>query len=140
MADIWMGHQPGTDVALLNAMARIIIEENLHEDHMTIRMEGAFSADRVRHTIESLPSVAESAGMQTVIVDSVDMELPTTLERHSLGRLVAKVMPPWMRIAVVIPPESIDKMLENTARAGGVQFWVVGSIDEACDKLGLSRR
>ena len=27
MADIWMSHQPGTDVALLNAMARVIIEK-----------------------------------------------------------------------------------------------------------------
>jgi predicted molibdopterin-dependent oxidoreductase YjgC len=31
MADIWMGHQPGTDVALLNAMARVIIEEKLYD-------------------------------------------------------------------------------------------------------------
>jgi formate dehydrogenase alpha subunit len=29
MADIWLRHQPGTDVALLNAMARVIIEEKL---------------------------------------------------------------------------------------------------------------
>jgi len=29
MADIWMRHQPGTDVALLNAMARVIIEKKL---------------------------------------------------------------------------------------------------------------
>jgi len=29
MADVWMRHQPGTDVALLNAMARVIIEEKL---------------------------------------------------------------------------------------------------------------
>lgn len=31
MADIWMGHRPGTDVALLNAMARVIIEERLYD-------------------------------------------------------------------------------------------------------------
>jgi formate dehydrogenase alpha subunit len=31
MADIWLGHQPGTDVALLNAMARIIVEERLYD-------------------------------------------------------------------------------------------------------------
>jgi formate dehydrogenase alpha subunit len=31
MADIWMGHQPGTDIALLNAMARVIIEEKLYD-------------------------------------------------------------------------------------------------------------
>ena len=31
MADIWMGHQPGTDVALLNAMARVIIAEKLYD-------------------------------------------------------------------------------------------------------------
>ena len=31
MADIWMGNQPGTDVALLNAMARIIVEEKLYD-------------------------------------------------------------------------------------------------------------
>lgn len=29
MADIWLRHQPGTDVALLNAIARVIIEEKL---------------------------------------------------------------------------------------------------------------
>jgi predicted molibdopterin-dependent oxidoreductase YjgC len=29
MADIWMRHQPGTDVALLDAMARVIIEKKL---------------------------------------------------------------------------------------------------------------
>jgi formate dehydrogenase alpha subunit len=29
MADIWLRHQPGTDVALLNAMARVIIAEKL---------------------------------------------------------------------------------------------------------------
>jgi predicted molibdopterin-dependent oxidoreductase YjgC len=41
MADIWMGHQPGTDVALLNAMARIIIEEKLHDtDFIEKRCEG----------------------------------------------------------------------------------------------------
>ncbi|MBW1896722.1 MAG: molybdopterin-dependent oxidoreductase, partial [Deltaproteobacteria bacterium] len=41
MADIWMGHQPGTDVALLNAMARIIIEERLHDtDFIEKRCEG----------------------------------------------------------------------------------------------------
>lgn len=29
IADVWLRHQPGTDVALLNAMARVIIEEKL---------------------------------------------------------------------------------------------------------------
>ena len=29
MADVWLRHQPGTDVALLNAMARVIIEDKL---------------------------------------------------------------------------------------------------------------
>jgi len=29
IADVWLRHQPGTDVALLNAMAKIIIEEKL---------------------------------------------------------------------------------------------------------------
>jgi formate dehydrogenase alpha subunit len=29
MADVWLRHQPGTDVALLNAIARVIIEEKL---------------------------------------------------------------------------------------------------------------
>ncbi len=31
MADIWIRHQPGTDVALLNAMARVIIKKELHD-------------------------------------------------------------------------------------------------------------
>ncbi len=29
MADVWLRHQPGTDVALLNAIARVVIEEKL---------------------------------------------------------------------------------------------------------------
>ncbi len=29
IADVWLRHQPGTDVALLNAMARVIIEQKL---------------------------------------------------------------------------------------------------------------
>jgi len=29
IADVWLRHQPGTDVALLNAMAKIIVEEKL---------------------------------------------------------------------------------------------------------------
>ena len=31
MADIWMGHQPGSDVILLNAMAKVIVEEKLFD-------------------------------------------------------------------------------------------------------------
>jgi len=31
MADVWIRHQPGTDVALLNAMARVIIKEKLFD-------------------------------------------------------------------------------------------------------------
>jgi len=30
-ADVWLRHQPGTDVALLNAMARVIVEEKLFD-------------------------------------------------------------------------------------------------------------
>jgi predicted molibdopterin-dependent oxidoreductase YjgC len=31
MADVWIQHQPGTDVAFLNAMAKVIIEEKLFD-------------------------------------------------------------------------------------------------------------
>ncbi len=47
MADVWIRHQPGTDVALLNAMARVIIKEKLFDTtFMKERCEGfeAFEA------------------------------------------------------------------------------------------------
>jgi formate dehydrogenase alpha subunit len=47
MADIWMGHQPGTDVALLNAIARVIIKKKLFDaSFVKDRCEGfeAFAA------------------------------------------------------------------------------------------------
>jgi formate dehydrogenase alpha subunit len=31
-ADLWINHRPGTDVALFNAMARVILDEGLHDD------------------------------------------------------------------------------------------------------------
>jgi len=41
MADIWLRHRSGTDVALLNAMARVIIEEkHLNTSFMKERCEG----------------------------------------------------------------------------------------------------
>ena len=116
----------------------LTIEECRFADHMLLRMVGAFSPDRVRHTIESVPVAAEAAGVEAVIVDSLDMEMPPMLERHALGRLVAKVTPPWLKIGVVIPPDSIDKMFENAARAGGARMRVVGSIEEARERLGIA--
>jgi len=47
IADIWLRHHPGTDVALLNAMARVIIEDGLpNTSFITERCEGfeAFEA------------------------------------------------------------------------------------------------
>jgi predicted molibdopterin-dependent oxidoreductase YjgC len=64
MADIWMGNQPGTDVVLLNAMARVIIEEKLHDtEFIEERCEGfeAFKesimapALSVAETVTSIP-------------------------------------------------------------------------------------
>ena len=53
MAEIWMGHQPGTDVALLNAMAKVIIEEELcNAEFIEERCEG-FEA--FRESIMGMP-------------------------------------------------------------------------------------
>ena len=40
-ADLWLQHRPGTDVALLMGMARVILEENLHDaEFIATRCEG----------------------------------------------------------------------------------------------------
>ncbi|GAI15467.1 unnamed protein product, partial [marine sediment metagenome] len=31
LADLWLGHYPGTDVALLMGMMRVIVDEGLHD-------------------------------------------------------------------------------------------------------------
>jgi formate dehydrogenase alpha subunit len=45
-ADIWIRHQPGTDVALLNAMAKVIVEEDLLDKSFVERRCEGFDALR----------------------------------------------------------------------------------------------
>lgn len=56
-ADLWLRHRPGTDVALLSGMAKVIMDENLH-DH-------AFIAERCAEFDEFVP-VLESVDLDRV--------------------------------------------------------------------------
>lgn len=127
----WIGmEEPGE--------APLVVSYQRHTDHLLIRMSGAFTPQRVENTITSLPGMARSSGVSNVIFDCLQlMDLPQTMARHQLGRFVAKTWPRFLRVAVVVPPHEINKMFENAARAGGVQLWVVGSLDEARPVLGL---
>jgi predicted molibdopterin-dependent oxidoreductase YjgC len=49
-ADVWLGIHVGTDIALANAMARVIIHENLHDDTFIAR--GTTGFDDYRNTVE----------------------------------------------------------------------------------------
>jgi predicted molibdopterin-dependent oxidoreductase YjgC len=54
-ADLWIQQRPGTDVALFNAMARVIIDEGLaDESFITTRTEGfhAWQGSLERYTLE----------------------------------------------------------------------------------------
>jgi assimilatory nitrate reductase catalytic subunit len=52
-ADLWLPVRPGTDIALLNAMLRVIVHDGLvDEDYLRTRTTGW---DKVRETVEAYP-------------------------------------------------------------------------------------
>jgi formate dehydrogenase alpha subunit len=59
-ADLWIQHRPGTDVALFNAMARLIVDEGLaHEAFIRTRTEGfhAWRGSLERFTLDAAERV-----------------------------------------------------------------------------------
>ncbi len=43
MADVWLRHRPGTDIALLNSLAHVVIEEGgLFDKSMLDKVRGGF--------------------------------------------------------------------------------------------------
>ncbi len=59
-ADLWIQQRPGTDVALFNAMARVILDEGLADlDFVTRRTEGfeAWRASLAPFTLEHAPAI-----------------------------------------------------------------------------------
>ena len=52
-ADLWLQQRPGTDVALFNAMARVILDEGLHDDAFVRARTEGFHASPIRSTTPS---------------------------------------------------------------------------------------
>ncbi len=62
-ADLWIANRPGTDVALFNAMARVILDEGLaNAEFIRARTEG-FEAWRASLEAFTLPHAAEVTGV-----------------------------------------------------------------------------
>jgi len=40
IADVWLRHRPGTDIALLNSLAHVVIEERLYDESMLDKVNG----------------------------------------------------------------------------------------------------
>ncbi len=93
IADVWLRHRPGTDVALLNAMARVIVEEKLLNTTFVEERCDGFDA-----FVEAVMASALSLNAQIAGVDVMDIA--------EAARMYASVSPATIFYAMGITQHS----------------------------------
>lgn len=58
-AHLWLQHSPGTDVALINSIAHVIVKENLYKKDFIERFTEGFNDEFIRNIEEYTPEVGE---------------------------------------------------------------------------------
>jgi len=97
LADEWIPLRPGTDTALMTAMAHVIISEGLHDEDFVRRCCSGFDADQMP---------AEAAGLESY----VDYVMGT--------RDGEPKTPAWAEAITTVPRDTIVRLAREYATAG----------------------
>lgn len=100
--------------------------------YLKLKATGDHSADEMFAFIENIKAEAVRLRKNRVLVDSFGYSsLMTEADKFVLGRHLATVFGPQLRVAIMLPAEHISKLGEMTAVNRGADLLVTSSEAEA---------
>jgi len=104
--------------------------------HLAVTCRGEWTHASVVALVESIVEMAASSGHKRILVDWLEVSAPhSEFDRFQGGALVAELIRPPRKLAVVYRSELINKFAENAAVNRGADMLVCGTRDEALNWL-----
>lgn len=104
--------------------------------YLKLTATGDHSADEMYAFIDNIKAEATRLGKSKVLVDSFGYStLMSEADKFVLGRHLAEVFGPRLKVAIMLPAEHISKLGELTATNRGANLLVTSSETEAVSWL-----
>ena len=106
------------------------------EDYLRVTPRLGFEADAIKEALIQVRERASSAGLTRILVDARPIKPPESeFERYLVGKLISEHLGQPFRVAVLYPPEWINKFMEDTAVGRGASLLVCSDESEALQWL-----
>ena len=102
------------------------------DTHLAVTCKGEWTHESVIALVESIVEMAASSGNTRILVDWLEVSAPhSEFDRFQGGALVAELIGPLRKLAVIYRNELINKFAENAAVNRGANMLVCSTRDEA---------
>lgn len=110
-------------------------------EYLLVEINETYSLKMINSAIREVAAYCEERHLNKVLVDMRNMPgTPSILERHLHGIEVAKVWGSRIKAALILQPERIRHMTENTAVNRGANLWTTPDFDLALKWLGVENK
>ncbi len=108
-------------------------------NYLLVEITEPYSVKMITLAIHEVTAFCTAHNLNKALVDLRSMPgAPSILERHLLGIELAKAWGRRIQVAVVLRPEELNHMTENTAVNRGAKFITTADADQAMEWLEVT--
>ncbi|MBV6399977.1 MAG: hypothetical protein CNIPEHKO_00258 [Anaerolineales bacterium] len=110
-------------------------------EYLLVEINEPYSLEMINSAIHEVTAYCKEHNLNKVLVDMRNMPgAPSILERHLHGIEVAKVWGARIKAALILRPESLSHMTENTAVNRGANLLSTSDVAHARKWLGIEHK
>ena len=107
--------------------------------YLRVRVRGRYPSGSYSELLRGVLDETNRLRLNKILVDCRDVAAPESeVDRFKLGVAIADLFGQRFKIAILYPPELINKFTEDTAVNRGADVLVVGEEASALDWLGVA--